>query len=136
MIGYRHGYAYAGLIKRLIVSCANGACFLSRLRARTIISKFQGFNALESTGPAVVESEGLGEGLTNDVACLVGKKELWIKGNDLDAEGGALGGELRIESFQMKEDCLFSFLQFLCTLAENGDNDEMFWLHNNTILDI
>ena len=71
---------------------------------------FQGFNALESTGPAVVEGEGLGEGLADDVACLVGKEELRVKRNDLDCEGGALGRELGIECFQMKEDCLFGFL--------------------------
>ena len=76
-----------------------GACFLSRLRARTIISGFQGFNALESTGPTVVEGEGLGEGLANDVACLVGKEELRVERDDLDCEGGALGGELGIEGF-------------------------------------
>ena len=84
--------------------------FLSRLRARTIISEFQGFNALESTGPAVVEGEGLGEGLADDVARLVGKEELRVEGDDLDCDGGALGGELRIEGFQMKEECLFGFL--------------------------
>ena len=98
------------LIIKLIVSCADGACFLSRLRARTIISKFQGFNALESAGPAVIEGEGLGEGLADDVACLVGIEEFGVKRNDLDCEGGALGRELGIEGFQMKEDCLFGFL--------------------------
>ena len=65
---------------------------------------------MECARPAVVEGEGLGEGLTNDVARLVGKEKLWVKGNDFDCEGGALGGELRIEGFQMKEDCLFGFL--------------------------
>ena len=87
---------------------------------------FQGFNALESTGPAVVEGEGLGEGLADDVACLVGKEELRVKRNDLDCEGGALGGELRIEGFQMKEDCLFSLEHLFCTLAGNRDENEMF----------
>ena len=65
---------------------------------------------MECARPAVVEGEGLGEGLADDVACLVGKEELWVKRNDFDCEGGALGRELGIESFQMKEDCLFSFL--------------------------
>ena len=46
---------------------------------------------MESAGPAVVEGEGLGEGLADDVACLVGKEKLWVKRNDLDCEGGALG---------------------------------------------
>ena len=67
-------------------------------------------DSMECARPAVVEGEGLGEGLTNDVARLVGKEKLWVKGNDFDCEGGALGGELRIEGFQMKEDCLFGFL--------------------------
>ena len=98
------------LIIKLIVACADGAYFLSRLRARTIISGFQSFNALESTGPAVVEGEGLGEGLADDVACLVRKEELRVERDNLNSEGGALGGELRIEGFQMKEDCLFGFL--------------------------
>ena len=67
-------------------------------------------DSLESAGPAVVEGEGLGEGLADDVACFVRKEELRVKGDDLDCEGGALGGKLRIEGFQMKEDCLFGFL--------------------------
>lgn len=58
----------------------------------------------------MIEGERLGEGLTNDVACLVGKEELRVKRDDFDCEGGALGRELGIESFQMKEDCLFGFL--------------------------
>ena len=65
---------------------------------------------MECARPAVVEGEGLGEGLADDVACLVGIKEFGVKRNDFDCEGGALGGELRIEGFQMKEDCLFGFL--------------------------
>ena len=67
-------------------------------------------DSLESAGPAVIESEGLGKGLADDVACLVGKEKLWVKRNDFDCEGGALGRELGIEGFQMKEDCLFGFL--------------------------
>lgn len=67
-------------------------------------------DSLESAGPAMIEGERLGEGLADDVACLVGKEKLWVERNDLDCEGGALGRELGIESFQMKEDCLFGFL--------------------------
>ena len=100
--------------------------FLISPKGSTIISKFQGFNALESTGPAVVEGEGLGEGLADDVACLVGKEELRVKRNNHDCEGGALGGEVRIEGFQMKEDCLFGLEHLGCTLAGNGDENEMF----------
>ena len=58
----------------------------------------------------MVEGERLGEGLANDVACLVGKEELRVKRDNLGCEGGALGSELGIEGFQMKEDCLFGFL--------------------------
>ena len=47
----------------------------------------------------MVEGEGLGDGLTNNVACLVGIEEFGVKGDDLDGEGGALGGELGIEGF-------------------------------------
>jgi hypothetical protein len=65
---------------------------------------------MECTGPAVIEGEGLGEGLTDDVACFVWVEELRVKWDNLSSEGGALGGELRIEGFQMKEDCLFGFL--------------------------
>ena len=65
---------------------------------------------MECARPAVVEGEGLNEGLADDVACLVRKEELRVKRNDFDCKGGALGGELRIEGFQMKEDCLFGFL--------------------------
>ena len=67
-------------------------------------------DSLESAGPAVVEGEGLGEGLADDVARLVRKEELRVERDDLDCKGGALGGELGIEGFQMKEDCLFGFL--------------------------
>ena len=35
------------------------------------------------------EGERLGEGLADDVACLVGKEKLWVKRNDFDCEGGA-----------------------------------------------
>ena len=81
---------------------------------------------MECACPAVVEGEGLGEGLADDVACLVGIEEFGVKRNDLDCEGGALGFELWVEGFKVKEDCLFGFLQFLCALAGNGDDDEMF----------
>ena len=67
-------------------------------------------DSLESAGPAVIEGERLGEGLADNVACLVGKEELRVERDDLDCEGGALGGELRIEGFKVKEDCLFGFL--------------------------
>ena len=56
-------------------------------------------DGMECTGPAVVEGEGRGEGLADDVACLIGKEKLWVKGNDFDCEGGALGGEVGIEGF-------------------------------------
>jgi hypothetical protein len=75
----------------------------------------------------------LGEGLADDVACLVGKEELRVKRDDFDCEGGALGGELGIEGFQMKEDCLFSLEHLGCALAGDGDENEMFWFHNNTM---
>ena len=77
----------------------------------------------------MIEGEGLGEGLTDDVACLVGIEEFGVKRNDLDCEGGALGGELRIEGFQMKEDCLFGLEHFFCALAGNGDDDNVLWFH-------
>ena len=77
----------------------------------------------------MIEGERLGEGLANDVACLVGKEELRVKGNDFDCEGGALGGELRIEGFQMKEDCLFGLEHLGCTLAGTGDFYKVCWFH-------
>ena len=124
------------LIIKLIVSRANGACFLSRLRARTIISKFQGFNALERACPAVIEGKGLGEGLANDVACLVGKEEFRVKRNDFDGESGTLGRELGIEGFQMKENCLFGLEHLFCALAGNGDENKMFLVHIDRIYKI
>ena len=81
----------------------------------------------------MIEGEGLGEGLADDVACLVGIEEFGVKRNDLDCEGGALGRELGIKGFQMKEDCLFGLEHLGCALAGNGDENEMFWFHNNTI---
>ena len=47
----------------------------------------------------MIEGERLGEGLANDVACLVGKEELRIERDDLSSNGGARGGELGIEGF-------------------------------------
>ena len=90
-------------------------------------------DSMECARPAVIEGERLGEGLADDVACLVGKEELRVKRNDLDYEGGALGGELGIECFQMKEDCLFGLEHLFCALAGNGDENEMFWFHDNTM---
>ena len=46
---------------------------------------------MECARPAVIEGEGLGEGLANDVTCLVGIEEFGVKRNDLDCEDGALG---------------------------------------------
>ena len=84
---------------------------------------------MECARPAVVEGEGLGEGLADDVACLVGVEKLRVKRDDLDCEGGALGGEVRIEGFQMKENRLFGLEHLFCTLAGNGDENEMFFFH-------
>ena len=77
----------------------------------------------------MVGGEGLGEGLANDVACLVGKEELRVERDDLDCEGGALGGELRIEGFQMKEECLFGLEHLGCALAGNRDDDNVLCFH-------
>ena len=93
-------------------------------------------DSMECTGPAVVEGERLGEGLANDVACLVGKEELRVERDDLDCKGGALGSEVRIEGFQMKENCLFSLEHLFCALAGNGDDDEMFLFHIDRIYKI
>ena len=84
---------------------------------------------MECARPAMIEGERLGEGLANDVACLVGIEEFGVKRNDLDCEGGALGRKLGIEGFQMKENCLFSLEHLFCTLAGNGDENEMFGFH-------
>ena len=77
----------------------------------------------------MVEGEGLGEGLADDVACFVGKEKLWVKRDNLDCEGGALGRELGIEGFQMKEDCLFGLEHLFCALAGNGDFYKVCWFH-------
>ena len=81
----------------------------------------------------MIEGEGLGEGLANDVACLVGIEELRVKRNDFNCEGGALGSEVRIEGFQMKEDCLFGLEHLFCTLAGNGDENDVLWFHIDRI---
>ena len=81
----------------------------------------------------MIESEGLGEGLADDVACLVGVEELRVERNYLDCEGGALGRELGIESFQMKEDCLFGLEHLFCSLAGNGDENDVLWFHIDRI---
>ena len=81
----------------------------------------------------MVKGEGLGEGLADDVACLVGKEEFGVKRTDLNCEGGALGRELGIKGFQMKEDCLFGLEHLCCALAGNRNENEMFLLHDNTM---
>ena len=81
---------------------------------------------MECARPAVIKGERLGEGLADDVACLVRKEDLRVERDDLDCEGGALGGKLRIEGFQMKEDCLFGLEHLGCALAGNRDENEMF----------
>ena len=91
---------------------------------------------MECAGPAVIEGEGLGEGLANDVACLVGIEEFGVKRNDFDCEGGALGCELWVEGFKVKEDCLFGLEHFFCALAGNGDKNEMFLFHIDRIYKI
>ena len=48
-------------------------------------------DCLERACPAVIEGKGLGEGLANDVACLVRKEEFRVERDDFDCEGGALG---------------------------------------------
>ena len=67
-------------------------------------------DSMECAGPAVIEGEGLGEGLADDVACFVRKEELRVKRDDLNGEGGALGCELWVEGFKVEEDCLFGLL--------------------------
>ena len=88
--------------------------FVILYAVRGIIGLIKNFelriDSMESAGPAVIEGEGLGEGLADDVACLIGKEELRVERDNLNCKGGALGGELGIEGFQMKEDCLFGFL--------------------------
>ena len=81
---------------------------------------------MECARPAVIKSERLGKRLTDDVACFVWVEELRVKWDNLSSKGGALGGKLRIEGFQMKEDCLFGLEHLFCTLARNGDENEMF----------
>ena len=88
---------------------------------------------MECARPAVVEGEGLGEGLADDVACLVGVEELRVKRDDFDCEGGALGGELGIEGFQMKENRLFGLEHLFCALAWNGDENDVLWFHIDRI---
>ena len=86
-------------------------------------------DSMECARPAVIEGERLGEGLANDVACLVRIEEFGVKRNDFDCEGGALSRELGIEGFQMKDDCLFSLEHLGCALTGNGDDDNVLCFH-------
>ena len=88
---------------------------------------------MECARPAVIEGERLGEGLTDDVACLVGIEEFGVERDDLDCEGGTLGRELRIEGFQMKENSLFGLEHLFCALAGNGDENDVLWFHIDRI---
>ena len=91
---------------------------------------------MECARPAVIKSERLGKRLTDDVACFVWVEELRVKWDNLSSKSGALGCELWIEGFKVKEDCPFGFLQFLCVLAGDGDDDEMFLIHDYARLNI
>ena len=91
---------------------------------------------MKCAGPAVIEGERLGEGLADDVACFVRKEELRVERDNLNSEGGALGRELGIEGLKVKEDCLFGLLHLFCTLAGDGDENEMFLIHDYTRLNI
>ena len=84
----------------------------------------------------MIEGERLGEGLADDVACFVRKEELRIKRDDLNGQGGTLSCELWVEGLKVKEDCLFGLLHLFCTLAGDGDDDEMFLIHDYTRLNI
>ena len=101
---------------------------------KVLIKNFElRIDSMECTGPAVVEGKGLGEGLADDVACLVGKEKLWVERDDLDCEGGALGRELGIKGFQMKEDCLCGLDHLGCALAGDGDENDVFGFHIDRI---
>ena len=88
---------------------------------------------MECARPAVIKSERLGKRLTDDVACFVWVEELRVKWDNLSSKSGALGCELWVEGFKVKEDCLFGLEHLFCALARNGDENEMFGFHNNTI---
>ena len=90
-------------------------------------------DCLEGARPTVVEGEGLGEGLADDVACLVGIEEFGVERDDFDREGGTLGGEVGIKGFQMKEDCLFGLEHLGCALAGDGDENDVFGFHIDRI---
>ena len=78
---------------------------------KVLIKNFElRIDSMECARPAVIEGEGLGEGLADDVACLVRKEKLRVKWDNLSSKGGAFGCELWVEGFKVKEDCLFSFL--------------------------
>ena len=67
-------------------------------------------DSMECARPAVIKSERLGKRLADNVACFVRKEELRVERDDLSCKGGALGCELWVEGFKVKEDCLFGFL--------------------------
>ena len=76
------------------------------------------------------ESEGLGEGLANDVAGFFGLEERRIKGNNLDCERVAYGGEIGIEGFKVVEYCLFGALHLHEVAAGDDDVDEGYCFYN------
>ena len=65
---------------------------LCRLRGvKGLIKNFElRIDSMECACPAVIEGERLGEGLADDVACLVRKEELRVERDNLSCEGGAL----------------------------------------------
>ena len=81
---------------------------------------------MECARPAVIKGQRLRKRLTDDVACFVWKEQLRVKWDNLSSKGGALGCELWVEGFKVKEDRLFGLLHLFCTLAGDGDEKEMF----------
>lgn len=79
---------------------------------------------MEVACPGGEEGERGGEGLADDVACLVGAEERRVDGDDTDGERVAVGTELGIQGLEMVEDCLLGTLHLGKVAARKGEKNE------------
>ena len=84
---------------------------------------------VQLAGPAVNESEGLGEGLADDAAGFFGLEERGIVGRDTDSERVAMGSEVGVEGFEVVEYRLLGALHLHEVAAGDGDDDKIFLFH-------
>ena len=84
---------------------------------------------MERARPFVIEGEGLGDGLTDDVTGFVRCEQLGVQRRYGDSKRVVVCYELRIESLQMIKNSLFGLLHLFCISAGDDDFYDVFRFH-------